>query len=92
MRPSAFGSFNLLKLHGEFSYLLSKIDNGLISPHFMSLLKGQAPRLIRFSFILPLLEVGREGKKVISLEKGSMEHAKGGMGRKEEPHDLAKGA
>jgi len=31
VRASIFRSFNPLKLHGEFSYLLLKIDNGLLS-------------------------------------------------------------
>jgi len=51
VRGSALGSFNPLKLHGELPYLLLKSDNGIIPPYFLSMLRGQAPRLRRFSFI-----------------------------------------
>jgi len=36
---STLGSFNLLKLLGELFYLVLKSNNGIIPPHFMSLLK-----------------------------------------------------
>jgi len=51
VRRLALGSFNPLKLHGELPYLFLKSDNGIILPYFMSLLKGQAPRLRRLSFV-----------------------------------------
>jgi len=50
-RALVFGSFNPLKLYGELSYLILKINNGSIHPHFMGLLKWQASWLRQFSFI-----------------------------------------
>ena len=83
VRPSAFGSFNLLKLHGEFSYLLSKIDNGLISPHFMSLLKRNASSMRRLSFICHCWKWSR-------VEGGLQGSGKGGTGYRRRATDEKK--
>jgi len=51
VRGSALGSFNPLNLYSELPYLFLKSDNDIVLPCFMSLFKGQAPRLRRFAFI-----------------------------------------
>ena len=71
---SAFGSFDLLKLNGEFSYLMLRSDND-IHPHFMDLLTWYASRLRRFSFISHCWKWSRVKWGLRVQKKGGMGHA-----------------
>ena len=57
-RGPTFRFFNLLKLHGEFSYLILKNDNGIFHPHFM----GFSSDMSRGWEGSPLLAIVRSGQ------------------------------
>jgi len=42
---SMLGPFNPLNLHSELPYLILKSNHGIVPPYFMSLFKGEAPKI-----------------------------------------------